>query len=180
VPEQSELISICPSSAALQNITVTLSGPIPFAGAVLTSYQFTNRPGANLYLTTDVATAYNCSTQTGSLKSVAAGTPTVRANAAALRRHGSARTRFARRQRAAEARRHGAPASRARRRWTDASATSLQNTIAYAGAPIQSLTVSFLLANYAESTTLKWFVQPSLASPTVWYGPFPQVVNVHS
>ena len=109
VPEQSELTSICLSSAALQNITVTLSGPIPFAGAVLTSYQFTNRPGANLYLTTDVATAYNCSTQTGSLKSVAAGTPTVRANAATLRRHGSARARFARGQRAAEALRHGAP-----------------------------------------------------------------------
>ena len=64
--------------------------------------------------------------------------------------------------------------------WSDASATSLQNTIAYAGAPIQSLTTTFSLANYAESTTLKWFVQPSLASPTVWYGPFPQVVNVHS
>ena len=64
-------------------------------------------------------------------------------------------------------------------RCSDAPAALLQNTIAYAGAPIQSLTATFLLANYAESTTLKWFVQPSLASPTVWYGPFPQVVNVH-
>ena len=77
-----------------QNVTVTLSGPIPFAGAVLTSYQFTNRPGANLYLTTDVATAYNCATQTGALRSVTAGTPTVRANAAWLRRHAGACARL--------------------------------------------------------------------------------------
>ena len=52
--------------------------------------------------------------------------------------------------------------------------------LAKAGTPITSLTATFLLANYPESTTLKCFVQPALTSPTVWYGPFPQVVNVHS
>jgi hypothetical protein len=55
-----------------------------------------------------------------------------------------------------------------------------QNTIAYYGAPINTLSATFLLANYSESTTIKWFVQPSAASPTVWYGPFPQVVNAYS
>ena len=127
-----------------QNVTVTLSGPIPFAGAVLTSYQFTDRPGANLYTSTGVATAYNCSTQTGSLHSVPAGTWTVRACCTAAAR--------------------GAEAL------THPGLHFTQNTIAYAGAPISSLTATFLLANYAESTTLKWFVQPALTTPTVWYG----------
>jgi hypothetical protein len=66
----------------LQNITVTLSGPIPFGGAVLTSFQFSNRPGANLWTSTGVAKAYNCATQVGVLGSVTPGTLTVRASAA--------------------------------------------------------------------------------------------------
>ena len=64
-----------------QNITVVISGPAPFVGVVLTSYQFTNRPGANLYVNSGVATNYNCSTQTGNLDVVPAGTPTVRLSA---------------------------------------------------------------------------------------------------
>ena len=60
--------------------------------------------------------------------------------------------------------------------------TTVQNTIAYynPSAPLTTLTATFLLANYPESTTIKWFVQPAATSPTVWYGPFPQVVNVHA
>ena len=50
-------------------------------GVVLTSYQFTDRPGANLYVDPGVATNYNCTTQTGYLDSVPAGTPTVRLSA---------------------------------------------------------------------------------------------------
>jgi hypothetical protein len=63
-----------------QNITVTLSGAIPFSGAVLTSYQFTDRPGANLWTTTGPATAYDCATQVGTLRSVTPGNWTVRAH----------------------------------------------------------------------------------------------------
>ena len=54
-----------------------------------------------------------------------------------------------------------------------------QNTVAYFGAPISTLTTTFLLANYPESTTLKWFIQPAATTPVTWYGPFPQVVNVY-
>ena len=55
-----------------------------------------------------------------------------------------------------------------------------QDTIAYWGAPIRSLTTTFLLDSFPEATTLKWFVQPAAATPAVWYGPFPQVVSVSS
>jgi hypothetical protein len=51
--------------------------------------------------------------------------------------------------------------------------------VAYYGPAISTLSATFLLANFAESTTIKWFVQPSAAAPTVWYGPFPQVVNAY-
>ncbi len=147
-----------------QNVTVVISGPAPFAGVVLTSFQFSDRPGANLYMPGSVATNYNCSTQTGYLDVVPAGTPTVRllvAQALLVRRLGATNH-----DRDLTARTHAACA---------------QNTIAYfsAGAPLTTLTATFLLANYAESTVLKWFIQPSASTPTVWYGPFPQVVNVY-
>ena len=61
-----------------QNVTVVLSGPSPFVGAVLTSYQFTNRAGGNLFTSTGAATAYNCAQQTGPLSTVTPGTLTVR------------------------------------------------------------------------------------------------------
>ena len=108
---------------------MTVTGA-PFEGIVLTSYQFTDRPGANLFTYSSAGANYNCSTQTGTLKSVAAGTRT--------------------------------------------------NTVAYraVGRAITNFTATFLVANYAESFTIKWFVAPAAsASPLVWYGPFPQVVN---
>ncbi len=56
-------------------MTVTISGG-SFVGAVLTSYQFTDRASGNVYVDPGVATNYNCTTQTGYLDSVPAGTPT--------------------------------------------------------------------------------------------------------
>ncbi len=96
-PRWSALFSVSHAAAdavCWQNVSVVLSGPTSFVGAIFTSYQFSDRPFGNLFTSTGAATSYNCSTQTGTLKTVPVGTWTVRVRAALLRRRELSRCRL--------------------------------------------------------------------------------------